>query len=241
MYTVCIYRIDKPKRLYKNVKQEILNLINNTYISKKAFFMHYCYFKDPHCMDVIKKNFKEKKVIIASTDTILGLIGPLEVWAFEQLMTIKKRDLKPFVVLVNSYLQLKALVDHDSYERVYDFVQRFWPGPLTCIATLNPLYKQWLFELQKTVAIRMPLHHGLSQIIDECGPLFSTSVNISGCPFAKTIHDVSPLIMEKVFVAILDDSQIQEGLPSTIIDLTDQKPILVRQGLVNVDDVVKNK
>lgn len=241
IYTACIDCIDKPKRLYKNVKQEILNLINNTYISKKAFFMQYYYFKDHNCIDVVKKNFKEKKIIIAATDTILGLIGPLESWAFEQLMAIKKRDSKPFVVLVNSYWQLKLLVHTDYYERVYTFVQRFWPGPLTCIVPLSPIYKEWLFERQQTIAIRMPLHKGLSCILDECGPLFSTSVNISGFPFAKSINEVSPLIMEQVCVAILDDFGTNEGLPSTIIDLTNDDPMLVRQGFVNVDDIVKNK
>lgn len=203
--------------------------------------MKHYFFKNKAYLDVIKEKFQEKRIILGSTDTILGLMGPLEPWAFEQLMTIKKRESKPFVILINNYLQFKMLVDPDCYKRVYESVRGFWPGPLTCIVTLNPLYKQWLFELQKTVAIRMPLHHGLSQIIDECGPLFSTSVNISGFPFAKTIHEVNPLIMEKVLVAILDDSQNDQGLPSTIIDLTNHEPILIRQGLVNVDDFIKSK
>lgn len=203
--------------------------------------MRYYYFKDQNCIDVVKNTFKEKEIIIAATDTILGLIGPLEVWAFDELMTIKKRDSKPFVILINNYLQFKLLVHADYYEKVYKFTERFWPGPLTCIVPLNPLYRQWLFARQQTVAIRMPLHKGLSCIIDESGPLFSTSVNISGFPFAKSINDVSPLIMEKVFVTILDDFHINEGLPSTIVDLTNDEPIIIRQGTVNIDDIPMSK
>lgn len=52
--------------------------------------MQYYYFKDSQSVNIVKNNFKEKKIIITSTDTILGLIGPLESWAFEQLMAIKK-------------------------------------------------------------------------------------------------------------------------------------------------------
>lgn len=203
--------------------------------------MEHYFFKDEAYLDVVKEEFQQKKVILGSTDTILGLMGPLEPWAFEQLSIIKKRDLKPFVVLVSNYDQFEAMVLPAHYEKVLLFVKNVWPGRLTCIVPLNPAYKPWLFEKQFTVAIRMPLHQGLVSMIDRFGPLFSTSVNISGAPFAKTIQEIDPLIIEKVSVAILDELQERERLPSTIVDLTNQEPLIIRQGSICLKELIKNE
>jgi tRNA threonylcarbamoyl adenosine modification protein (Sua5/YciO/YrdC/YwlC family) len=192
-----------------------------------------CYFfKDKVYLDVIKKKFDQKRIIIGSTDTILGLMGPLEQWAFDQLHLIKQRDKKPFIVLISSYFEFKKIVNPADYERVFQYVKNVWPGPLTCIVSLNPLYKPWLFEIQKTIAVRMPLHDGLFQVIDACGPLFSTSVNLSGKPFAKTVDEVDPAIAKEISLVVLDLSNDKEPIASTIVDCTGDKPVLVRQGAI---------
>jgi L-threonylcarbamoyladenylate synthase len=206
---------------------------------KKGFFMEHCFFKDEGYLDIVTKKFRQKRIILGSTDTILGLMGPLEPWAFEQLKEIKQRDSKPFIVLVSQHDQLKQMIDPAHFERVFQFVKNIWPGPVTCIVLLNPVYKPWLFEIQKTVAIRMPLHQGLCKIIDRCGPLFSTSVNLSGFPSAKTIDEVDPSIIKKVSLSILDESDSNVEQASTIIDLTGKEPQLMRQGAVPFCELIK--
>jgi L-threonylcarbamoyladenylate synthase len=200
--------------------------------------MEHYFFKDKEYLDIVAKKFEQKSIIIGSTDTILGLMGPVEPWAFNQIAIIKQRDQKPFVVLISGYEEFEMIVDPFHYERIFQFVNTLWPAPLTCIVPLSPLYKPWLFDIQQTIAIRMPSHKGLCQIIEKCGPLFSTSVNISGLPFAQTIEEVDPVIAEQVSLAVLDDPCNFSMIASTIVDLRDKKPVLIRQGVVPFDKII---
>ena len=75
------------------------------------------------------------------------------------------------------------------------------------------------------------------KIIKEVGVLVGPSANLSGSKSPSFFADLSPEILENAAVAVQDDSIY--GLDTTIIDLTQEKPKLLRQGAVTKEELLK--
>ena len=105
-----------------------------------------------------------------------------------------------------------------------------WPGP---VALILPAKDMGFVNVhpEGTHVFRCPASKEFIQVCDQFGPLYGTSVNISGETELKTIDDI-----KRVFpnTSILYDGTIPRGYPSTIVSWNDDKWKLVRN---NDDDL----
>ena len=93
-----------------------------------------------------------------------------------------------------------------------------------------------LGETRGTVAVRMPLHPVTLAVLAETGPLAVSSANRSGQPPATDAAEAARQLGTAVAV-YLEAGSSGDAVPSTIVDLTGDRPALRRAGAVPADDL----
>jgi len=84
------------------------------------------------------------------------------------------------------------------------------------------------------------LLHGLQQLLAYLPGLFSTSANISGKPIPQTINEVDERIVSQVAYAVIDKKEkAHKSIPSTIIDCSGERIVVVREGAYPTDELRK--
>ena len=173
--------------------------------------------KDPlSAFRAAKRSISSGGVIVVPTDTVYGLAADaFQPEAVGRLLEIKGRTAAP-PVLVGSIETFQAIVDVLP-EPALALAKRFWPGPLTLVLRTRPGLL-W----GDTVAVRIPRHNFLLQLLDEIGPLAVSSANISGRRPALSVRSARGSLRDKPAVYI-DGDRIDnpDRVPSSIVDLTD--------------------
>lgn len=191
-------------------------------------------------VDALKNN----KIVISSTDTILGFLANSTHESYEKIIAIKQTSTRrPFLLLVASAEKLHAFVAMESLsETMKNFITLCWPGPVTFIFQAKKNVPDFLVSPQKTIAIRCPDHDGLQAILPEFDGLFSTSANKTMETPPESYEAISRDILRKIDFVILDRHQSEERTePSTIVDLCQSEggyPFKVtRQGAIEEEEL----
>lgn len=161
------------------------------------------------------------------TDTLYGLAAdPLSAAGCAAVYEMKGRPAgKAMPVLVAAVGQLGALgvtADPALLERL----SRLWPAPLTVVLPLASGIPASAGA--PTLAVRIPAHAALRELLRAAGPLTATSANPSGSPPAASAAEV-----ERYFPGldlVLDGGPSTESRPSTLVDATGTPPRLLREG-----------
>ncbi len=181
---------------------------------------------------------KDGGVIVFPTQYLYGLgADALDAEAVERVFEIKQRSYhKPLLVLIPHRKDLTRLVQHVSSAAVH-IMNCFWPGAVTLIFKANDILPANLTADTGKVGIRMPQHPvalALSKAVG--GPLTATSANITGSSGCSTILDVDPRISDKVDL-IVDAGPLKGGIGSTVVDVTVDPPIILREGAIPAKDI----
>ncbi|NVM56015.1 MAG: threonylcarbamoyl-AMP synthase [Candidatus Helarchaeota archaeon] len=169
----------------------------------------------------------EGKLVIFPTDTVYGLgADPFNENAVINLLKVKGRDPnKGLPVLVATMDIANEFVEFSPLAK--SLASQFWPGALTLVLPLKKSMLNQVTGNRKTLGIRIPNHKVARQLAEI--PIIGTSANISGQKSPLTAEDAIKQIGKSVELA-LDCGSANEGLPSTIIDLTGRTPRLLREG-----------
>lgn len=175
-------------------------------------------------IDVIIDALKNEKILILPTDTIYGFSGIFPNTS-NKIASIKGRDLnKPFIALVSSIDDILKYSDTVIPNKILELL----PAPITLILRLKN---------GDTQAFRYPKDTWLTNLISNLkSPIFSTSVNYSGLPAITSIDEIIKEFEDKVEL-IVSDGNLQ-AKASTIIDLTDDKPKILRQGDIDLNNIL---
>lgn len=178
------------------------------------------------------------EVVAFPTETVYGLgADGLSQPAIEKIFKAKGRPQdNPLILHVDSVNMLKRLV-HDISEEAYKCMDRFWPGPLTILFRKSDLVPDIITAGLDTVAIRMPSHPiALDLIRRSKTPIAAPSANTSGRPSpTRASHVVQD--MEGKIAMIIDGGETGVGLESTVLDLTEDRPMILRPGGVTLEDI----
>lgn len=136
---------------------------------------------------------------------------------------------------------LHALVAHVD-EEVQALVSEFWPGPLTLILPAAETLSWDLGETAGTVALQMPAHTLVLELLSETGPLAFSSASRVGEARCETAAGARETFGDSVAVYLAQDGAVTPGSLSTVIDATGlDKPArklrLVREGLIPTADI----
>ncbi len=172
-------------------------------------------------------------VIVYPTDTFYGLgANCLSQPALRRIFEIKKRPgSKGLPVLISDVETAERLAS--GLPPVFAVLTtRFWPGPLTVVLRAASNLPPELVGPDRTIGLRLPAVPWLRALIRSTGvPLVTTSANISGQGEIGSAGGVKRIFEGKVDL-IVDGGRTRGGKPSTVIDLTGEQPVLVREGLI---------
>lgn len=166
------------------------------------------------------------------TETVYGLGGDAaNDRAVATIFAAKGRpNFNPLIVHVAEIAAAEPLADFD--DRARDLARRFWPGPLTLVLKRSaacPISCLASAGLE-TVALRAPAHPLAQALLRAVGrPLAAPSANRSGHVSPTTAHHVVDELGGRI-AAVLDGGPCRVGIESTVIDLSQPQPALLRPG-----------
>ncbi len=180
---------------------------------------------------------KDGGIIAFPTDTVYGL-GALafDNAAIESIYNAKERPIEKAIPILIADVDDLQTVAADIPNMARIFASRFWPGPLTCIVPKKrtlPL----AVSATSTAAVRIPDHPDARALLRAAGPMAVTSANISGQPSPSTAQEVYDQLKGRIPL-ILDGGKTPGGVPSTLVDCTGEKPIILREGPITLDELL---
>lgn len=171
-------------------------------------------------------------VIAFPTDTVYGLgADSFNPTAVERIYEIKNRPKhRQLPLLIADVERLTALADPIP-EIAWFLARRFWPGGLTLVLSKADSLPTYLAP-GPTIAVRIPDHPVCLALIQHLGnPIIGTSANISGQPAASTAEEVGQQLGGKIDF-VIDGGKCPGGKESTVVDVTREPPIILRQGVI---------
>jgi L-threonylcarbamoyladenylate synthase len=177
-------------------------------------------------------------VIAIPTESFYGLaVHALNEKAIERLFAVKgRREENPVLVLIDSSESL------DSYARAVSnkarkLMDRFWPGGLTMVFFANPILPSSLTAGTGKIGIRFSSHPVPRELARAVGaPITGTSANRSGLPSCSTAEEVMEAVGGDIDL-ILDGGKTPGGKGSTVLDVTLDPPVILRDGIVSREEL----
>ncbi len=183
----------------------------------------------PRHLKVAADILKEGGLLIYPTDSVYGLgCNLFNKTAVEKIYQQKGNDKRKLLSFICP--DLKGITEYAYVSNAaYRAMRHLLPGPYTFILNATRQVPKILLEKRKTVGIRVPDNAVCQGLLAEFGsPIISTSACLSGQDFLG-----DPEIIAATFEHIVDlflDSGPGGLVPSTIIDFTQEEPVVIRQG-----------
>jgi L-threonylcarbamoyladenylate synthase len=187
---------------------------------------------DPElAVNFASKVYNSGHIFIYPTDTIYGFgCNPFNSNSLKKLDAIKNRvSKKGYILLIDSLEMLfKYAVMPD--EKQIELLNRIWPNPVSIILKLNDTSKKKLNI--SSAAFRIPDNKFCISLLKKINtPLVSTSVNITGEKQLNNFMEIKREFAEKVSAIFYTKTETNDE-PSTLIDLTKSKPVILRKGKI---------
>ncbi len=183
------------------------------------------------CREVIKAG----GVIAYPTDTFYGLgVDPRNQAAVRRLFDIKGRQTgQPILLLIKSSAEVKVWAANVT-PAAEELMKNFWPGPLTLVFSAKQGVLAELTGATGTIGLRVPGNELTRKLLEFLGTaLTGTSANSSGGPEPRTARDVADDIGGRIDL-VLDAGMAAGGRPSTILDVSNGPPKVIRAGAVKI-------
>ena len=172
------------------------------------------------------------------TETVYGLGGNgLDKEAAKKIYAAKGRPSdNPLILHVSSIEEVYPLVKALP-EKAKKLMEAFWPGPLTLVLLKSDIVPEESTGGLETVALRSPENALTLELIRACGfPIAGPSANLSGRPSPTEASHVFEDLGGRI-EGILEDGAVGIGVESTIVDLSEDCPTLLRPGAITIEDL----
>ena len=195
--------------------------------------------------DVVEKaaeTLKQGGTIVFPTDTAYGLgADGLSLKAIERVFYLKgRKETNPMhVVVTDRDMAARYAVMTDLGDKL---IQSFLPGPLSLVLKKKDSVPSELVGGLGTIGIRIPdtpLALAIARAAD-CA-YTATSANKSGDPAFYTLDEVLESFGERAedIDLVIDAGDLSPGPVSTLVDVQGDKPVILREGPISMEDVLK--
>lgn len=180
----------------------------------------------------------EGGVAIYPTETFYALGGdPNSESAVKRIFVLKGRNFSKPLPLIASDRSAILRVASRWPEAADRLTEAFWPGPLSLLLPAAPCLSPLLHAHTGVLAVRISPHPVAASLAKRLGGLIiSTSANLSGEPPCRSVDEIPSALRNGVDV-IVSAGELAGLLPSTIVDMTQTPPLLVREGAISWDAV----
>jgi L-threonylcarbamoyladenylate synthase len=185
------------------------------------------------------KLLRKNEVVAIATETVYGLAAnAASDVAVAKIYALKNRpQFNPLIIHVASLEQAQEIALFN--DAALALAKKHWPGALTLVLPKRDTSQFLLASAGlDTIAIRVPAHPIAQQILQQSGLMLAApSANVSG--------RLSPTKAEHVLadfpeLPIVDGGQCEVGLESTIIGFDGEQPVLLREGVLQIEGAIKS-
>jgi L-threonylcarbamoyladenylate synthase len=179
-------------------------------------------------------------IIAYPTDTVYGLGACIEnVQAIKRIYEVKNRPIDmPLPLLLADISWINRVTDSIP-DIAFPLIDSFLPGALTLVMKKAGSIPDLISGGKDTIAFRIPDHPvTIALISGTANPLIGTSANTSGKPSALTADEVNKQLGDKIDY-ILDGGICPGGKESSIVDVTGDIPVLLREGALSKKEIEK--
>lgn len=185
----------------------------------------------------IIKTLEKGNLVVYPTDTIYGIAANINSErAIKKVFNIKKRSYnKAISASFHDYGQIREYAKTDA--RTDKIIEALLPGPYTLLLEKKSKTSPLLTGGSEKIGVRIP-DHPVSSMLTKKFPVTSTSANITGKTTPNNINGIINELKDEI-TTYIDDGVLKNNKASTIIDLTQEKPVLIRQGLGDTEKIEK--
>lgn len=181
---------------------------------------------------------KQGGLVVFPTETVYGLgASAFDMDAVRNIFKAKGRPAdNPLIVHIADMKDVQLLAKRPPKTAML-LMERFWPGPLTIVLKKRKAVLDIVTAGSDSVAVRMPDNRIALSLIKAAGvPLVAPSANISGKPSPTKARDVLEDLNGRVDL-IIDGGITKIGIESTVIDITNTPPTILRPGGITMEDI----
>jgi len=177
-------------------------------------------------------------IVAFPTDTVYGLgAHAANLQAVERVYLVKERPQSMALPLLLADISQISDVANHVPEVAWLLARTFLPGALTIVLHKSDLISDIITGGHKTIGVRIPAHPVPVALIKSIGaPVVGTSANLSGKPSALTADEVCSQFEDKIDW-VIDGGRCQGGKESTIIDVTGEIPVVLREGAISREEL----
>jgi L-threonylcarbamoyladenylate synthase len=181
---------------------------------------------------------KEGGIVAFPTDTVYSLGASISIIpAVERVYRVKQRPRQRALPLLLADISQIGEVAEAVPQIAWLLAEKFLPGALTLVLPRLESVPDIVTSGGNTVAIRIPAHPiPIALVLGVGTPIVGTSANLSGQPSALTYEEARAQLGNKVDL-IIDGGRCPGGLESTIVDLTGETPVILREGAISREEL----
>jgi tRNA threonylcarbamoyl adenosine modification protein (Sua5/YciO/YrdC/YwlC family) len=184
---------------------------------------------DQRCIDLAVNGLRNGGILCYPTDTVYGLGASIKnKRAIEQISKIKRIANNKLLSFICKDLKDISYYAHVS-NQAYKIMRRCLPGPFTFILPATSETPKLLSQKRRTVGIRIPDSKLCHLLVDQLEtPILSTSVPAGPDELLNDPFEIERRIGDKIDLILNGGILVSE--PSTVVDLTDYEPVIIREG-----------
>lgn len=193
-----------------------------------------------HDLEHILSTLRFGRLVVYPTETVYGLgADPFDETAVKRVFLAKRRPFDmPLSIAVSDISVAEHVAELD--ENAYRLAKAFLPGPLTLLVKKRPVLPDIVTASLPEVGIRIPDHPVALRMLEDFGPIVSTSANVHSHPNPVTVEEAMADLGQSV-ATYVDGGPCKVGTPSTIVQIIDGTVEVIRYGAIpkeKIEDVL---
>lgn len=190
-------------------------------------------------MEYLASIIESGDALVLPTETVYGLFAKaLDEKAVNAVYDLKQRPRDKAMNLNVADFNSILAFSKEQPRYLKKLYQAFLPGPLTIILKANDQVPYWINSGLSTVGFRLPSHPITAALIQKTGPLIGPSANLSGKASGRVFDHIMQDFDFQVF-GYADDPFLT-GKDSTILDLSGERAVILRQGAITKEELLAN-
>ncbi|HEQ9959758.1 L-threonylcarbamoyladenylate synthase [Streptococcus pyogenes] len=190
-------------------------------------------------MEYLASIIESGDALVLPTETVYGLFAKaLDEKAVNAVYDLKQRPRDKAMNLNVADFNSILAFSKEQPRYLKKLYQAFLPGPLTIILKANDQVPYWINSGLSTVGFRLPSHPITAALIQKTGPLIGPSANLSGKASGRVFDHIMQDFDFQVF-GYADDPFLT-GKDSTILDLSGERVVILRQGAITKEELLAN-
>lgn len=192
-------------------------------------------------LEYIGKEVEAGKIVAFPTDTVYGLGASItQKNSIKRIFDVKERPVdSAVIVLIDKIERVEELVYIEN-PKAWDLMKEFWPGALTLLFPKKDIIDDIITAKGNSVGLRIPDNKIAIELIKYSGGALATpSANKTGHLSPTRAEHVAKQFADNEIDFLVDGGKTEKAIESTILDMTKNPPLIIRNGGVSKEQIEK--